>query len=398
MKQNLQRLLPSFVLLVYAMVATIGAFLGGIWALFALSLSVLVAAAVWYLDGKLPWPNKELMALVGAALAVLATHCLLSTQPEISWRVWLKLLSIYVPLSLLFSPRVEALSFHRSFFPIMLIAVVGSALGLSLELFHNGPLLRAVHGEPVWLVEYNRGVSYLVIMSFSLMAGLMLGPFPLALKKRLWILIPFIIILFIPTGLTESRASKLAFVSGLITVGIAYIVPVCTRWALTAGTVLCVSWPFLAQHYFLKYVDHLSQIPMSWQARMEIWDYLSYRIMEKPLLGWGLGAAHKLDFYEPNGMKYVYTTYPVSHPHNVITQLWVELGVPGLLLGLLFAALILHKTMQLDKKIIPYALGAYTAALCLSLVGYDFWTDSMYAAFALTGFAFAMLQKNRVKI
>jgi hypothetical protein len=64
-------------------------------------------------------------------------------------------------------------------------------------------------------------------------------------------------------------------------------------------------------------------------------------------------------------------------------------------MGLAFAYLLLHKAGQLDKKLTPFALGAWIAALCLSLVAYDFWTDALFSTFALSGFVLTMLDRQR---
>jgi FtsH-binding integral membrane protein len=78
-----------------------------------------------------------------------------------------------------------------------------------------------------------------------------------------------------------------------------------------------------------------------------------------------------------------------------MTQLWLELGLPGLALGITFAVLMLRKANQMDAKLVPFALGAWMAAFCLSLVAYNFWTDSLFSAFALSGLLFTMLDRNR---
>ena len=126
--------------------------------------------------------------------------------------------------------------------------------------------------------------------------------------------------------------------------------------------------------------------------RVEIWDYLSWRIAERPWLGWGLGSSHLLEWVNPDSLAYHFVHQPAPHPHNVFIELWVELGIPGLILGLAFAALTLRKIEHMPPQFMPYATGAWAAAFCLSLVAYDFWTDSLFTTFALIGFAFALLR------
>ncbi len=194
--------------------------------------------------------------------------------------------------------------------------------------------------------------------------------------------------------MTESRAAKLALIIGLAVAALAYYAPCVTRRVLTAVPFVVVGWPFAVQTFFLRHADWLRHFPDSWRARIEIWDYLSYRIMERPFFGWGLGTSHTLDFHNPHGAAYVFTTFPAAHPHNALVQLWVEMGLPGVALGIAFTLLTLRKAYRLDPKLVPFALGAWAAGMCLAFVAYSLWTDSLFAAFALTGFAFALLERR----
>ncbi len=388
--------LPSFALALYVVAATAGAFLGGLWAALGIGGALLLFVGFWAVDKKMPLPQTDFAFLAFGTLWVAAILNFQSSQPDISWSEWVRLLSVLIPLLLFSNPSIEARAFHKAFVPVVLIAAMAGALALGLELSLGAPLLKEVEGLPnVALTQYNRGLSYLILLAFPLMAGLRGGFPPLSPQKRAVVIAAFILALLIPAGLTESRAAKLALVLALAATVIAYFWPVLTRRLLAIVPFLCLGWPLAAQKVFLLHQDWVTRLPNSWRARMEIWDYMSYRIMERPLLGWGLGTAHTLPFQEPHGSQYVFVDMAVAHPHNVVMQLWVELGLPGLALGLIFALLTLRKAGQLDAKLAPFAIGAWVAALCLSLVAYNFWTDSLWAAFAMTGFAFAMLEKNR---
>jgi exopolysaccharide production protein ExoQ len=194
--------------------------------------------------------------------------------------------------------------------------------------------------------------------------------------------------------LTESRASKLAFVASLMTIFAATIAPRLVYHGLQGLIILLPAWPFAASWSFVHFQNRLFYLPESWRARVEIWDYISYRIFEHPWLGWGLGTSKLLDYKNPHGNLYRLVTDHAPHPHNVVLQLWVELGLPGLALGIAFAFLTLRQANRVSAPLVPFALGAWVAALCLSLVAYSFWTDSLFAAFALTGFAFALLERQ----
>lgn len=71
--------------------------------------------------------------------------------------------------------------------------------------------------------------------------------------------------------------------------------------------------------------------------RLHIWDFVTGKIYEKPLLGWGAGASKRLGT-EDQGILSDPNFGPLGeaipiHPHNGILQIWLEFGA----LGALFA-------------------------------------------------------------
>ncbi|MEB3701695.1 O-antigen ligase family protein [Candidatus Bealeia paramacronuclearis] len=92
--------------------------------------------------------------------------------------------------------------------------------------------------------------------------------------------------------------------------------------------------------------------------RLLIWNFVSLKIVEKPLLGWGLGASKNF----PGGNDFAFKDLPLSegqylkifyqyfggnpfainnlplHPHNNPLQVFLELGIPG---GILYSLFIL---------------------------------------------------------
>jgi O-antigen ligase len=82
------------------------------------------------------------------------------------------------------------------------------------------------------------------------------------------------------------------------------------------------------------------------------------------------------------------------HAHNFVTELWVETGVPGLAVGLAFFLFTLWRATNLNEELRPFALGGWMAAIVVSLVGFNLWTDALWAAFALSAFVFGGLQRR----
>jgi len=395
-KDFVRRLLPHFTLLVFVAMTTVGAFTGGLWASLGIGFALLMFCTVWALDRQMPVPESHLFAFILVFLATCALLNFYSSQPQLSWPMLERLATIFLPLSLLTSVAIKKYAGSRKFFPVLACTASIGALALGAELALHGPILNALHGTGDRLYEYNRGMSYLVVFAFPILAALWFS------RYRIFAIF-FICALLFPAGLTESRAAKLALVLALVTVVAGMALPAATRVALRMVPFAALGWPFAAQNLFLHHHEVIEHLPPSWQDRTEIWDYMSYRIFDRPLLGWGLGTSYTLPNAEPHGALYHYSHGPASHPHNAVLQLWVELGIPGLVFGVVISILILEWISRLRAEVVPFAQGAWVAAFCLMMISYNLWTDSLWACVAVTAFAFAVLsmqieQGGRVKI
>jgi hypothetical protein len=389
----LRKSMPLLALMMFIIVGSVGALAGSLWGAVGIVGALFLFLATWRIDGDLPQPSKQLLILALLTLLIFAAELPLSSQPPVSLRTWGQLASIFLSLSLLTAPELQARAFSAWLPPVAAVATSFGALVLGGELLSGGFLLHSLKGANAPLTEYNRGIAHLVILAFPLLAGLWITG-----RKRAAIALA--VILLFPAGLTESRTAKLALIVGLaVTLG-AHRFPIWTPRLLAGFPFTLFGWPFAASWLFQNHADTLAHMPPSWRHRIEIWDYLSYRIAERPWFGWGLGATHTLDFHQPHGELYLYATQAASHAHNFITELWVETGVPGLALGTMFLLFTLHKSASLPAQLRPFALGGWMAAIIVSLVGFNWWTDALWAAFALSAFLFgglAQQQKTHAK-
>jgi len=387
-KPIFERLPPLLVLVLYVIAVSIGTFSGGLWGGLGIGGGLLLFALTWGIDGRRPQIDGTLFRLGLVFLATIALLNLHAEYPALSWIIFSREVTIVVPLCLLFSPAVQARLRHPRLFPVVIFAAVISAFALGLEFLFDAPLLHIVKGLNAAATEYNRGISYLVIFAFPLLAYLWRA------GKRWEAAFVTLLILF-PASLTESRTTKLAFLLGLATAVAAMVLPRVTKHGLTAILFALITFPFAVMAMFLRYPNWYAHLPQSWQHRVEIWDYMSYRIIDRPFLGWGFGSSKMMTYQQPHGDMYQWVKASAGHPHNAVLQMWVELGVAGLALGLCFAFLMLRRAALLPRDIAPFAYGAWVAALCTSLVAYSFWDDSLFALFALTGLAFALLAREK---
>lgn len=102
---------------------------------------------------------------------------------------------------------------------------------------------------------------------------------------------------------------------------------------------------------------------VSGQARVAMWRETVTMLSDHPLLGAGLSGYptalapyHDPKFYEI-----------FQYPHNILLNIWVELGLLGVVVATLFAALVVHTTWQ--HRADPLVLAGFAALLTMAIHG-----------------------------
>ena len=138
--------------------------------------------------------------------------------------------------------------------------------------------------------------------------------------------------------------------------------------------------------------------------RLLIWDFTATRVAERPLLGWGMEASRgvpgrdanpspealaRFGFAEPAAAGYLPRAELLPlHPHNGALQLWLELGLPGALLGAALAFLLgLAAARAARPAVAAAALASGAATAMLSFGAWQEWWvgAELMAAAALAG-------------
>ncbi|MEZ5918889.1 MAG: O-antigen ligase family protein [Alphaproteobacteria bacterium] len=104
------------------------------------------------------------------------------------------------------------------------------------------------------------------------------------------------------------------------------------------------------------------------------------RALEQPLHGFGIEATRALTDFDT---RQLYSpTKGVLHPHNFTLQLWIEFGLPGVLLAGAFIGFILRKIGTLPGHAARVALATFIATLCVASTGYGLWQGWWLGSFA----------------
>ncbi len=134
----------------------------------------------------------------------------------------------------------------------------------------------------------------------------------------------------------------------------------------------------------IKRVDSTGSFERSIRHRLQIWAFVAERAQEHPYLGWGLDASRRIP--GGNELTSLGAEKLPLHPHNGILQVWLELGVPGVVL---LALIVGYATVaRLGGRNPPhvFAVRAATILPTLTIAGLAFgiWQNWWFSAIWLT--------------
>lgn len=391
---------PVLAMIMVALLALPGAFNGGVWAIVGIGGALALYGLTALAEGGWPRPDRGVALFVLMTLALAAGSGFWALNADVAWHGALQLASILLPLMLLSCPAVQVRASSTELFRVWpwLAALGFAALGLELAL--GGPLIKVikhveVFDERLW-TKYNRGLSYGMLMAWPALAAL--GVHNAARSGKnisqtmcygIWC-----VALILPLIFTHSRTTLLGMPVGLVVLGVACVWPRLAERGLMALVLLCVVWPVASVFVLHHHQEDLRVLPGSFLHRLEIWDYMAWRIHDRPWFGWGLGNSHLLDWSQPDGALFAIAHGPAAHPHNAYTEWWVELGLPGVLLGVAAVIECLRLMRRLDARLRPWAMAAFASSFVMILFAYDFWTDSLLATLAMVMAVFAILNRK----
>gem|GEM_PF-1300600 len=269
------------------------------------------------------------------------------------------------PLTLVASVCASRPDLDRAALTKALLAGIAVAVLLLAVQMHWGFLIRSLlaHGAPI-----NAGLK-LNVPAAALAILVWIAP---ALALRLST--PWRLAAGLALGLMAysawagiGSAPRLAFVVGACTWACALVLPRLALYGLGVAVALihfCA--PFLGSSVWItqRVAD------LSWRHRIDIWEYCGQLIAERPWLGYGF----KNSDYVPGGRWLMpLTQQPAalpSYPHNVLLQIQLEQGLPGVLIFYLALSYLLCRLARYSS--VPRAAGLALLGTGMSvwLVGY----------------------------
>jgi O-antigen ligase len=145
----------------------------------------------------------------------------------------------------------------------------------------------------------------------------------------------------------------------------------------------------------VKEAEVSGSLPSTFYYRGAIWGFVSEKISDKPLLGWGLDSSRII----PGGQKKIRIPYedierdPVKnrsgkhellplHPHNAVLQIWLELGVVGVLLAVAVLVSMIRSAVRESARGTWGAtyFGALGGGFVIANMSYGIWQNWWLAA------------------
>ena len=232
-------------------------------------------------------------------------------------------------------------------YPCLLVAAIG-AIGLALAM--TGPALLAsiptkififsdelMQSKPVDLFGSGETINSNVLAGALLLPSLVLGALGLRWDWRPagwvgWILPPLLgaaaSFMLATLLLTQSRGAYLAVLVGMLLL-------LLLRWprawiVLAVATVAALSVLAWEGATFSAQAIDGGDSAASLSGRAEIWQYAFYALLNFPLTGIGIGTFDQvMPLLFPDVENF--SRHTISHAHNLVLQVGLDLGLPGLL-------------------------------------------------------------------
>ncbi len=209
---------------------------------------------------------------------------------------------------------------------------------LAIERFGDAPITRLWLGIPdqqgLSFARFDRGVTALVLVLWALLCA----------KVPLWRRGGLLLAVLAITAALSSATALLAALASLVVFASARLAPRAVAGAIIAGFLAFgIAIPVAVPSNATILALHESAPWIKWSGihRLLIWRFAADRVAERPLLGWGMDASREI----PGGKVDFNTVLPSLHypggaqrlplhPHDAALQWELELGLPGLVLGL----------------------------------------------------------------
>lgn len=246
-------------------------------------------------------------------------------------------------------------------------------------------------------VEFTRGATVLpLLMAPAIACAQQIGH--IGIQRGL--IAAIVVLGTVAAFMSPHETAQLAIVAVAIALGLSYVSLVGIRRLVAAGWVASCLMMLPASIFVSQpALTNASWLPISVTDRFVIWGGFADLATERPILGHGANYANtaKPSFpriderirerTNPTGSA---RSLPISHPHNVYLQVWVELGAVGALLLAGFGLSMISAISKLTAELQPLAFATMAAVATQMLSSYSIWQYWFISIFGLAILNLAM--------
>jgi exopolysaccharide production protein ExoQ len=249
-------------------------------------------------------------------------------------------------------------------------------------------LLKGSRGKGVsdYLAWINPGNTVLAVMALPFAAGVARWGGP---RAGTGAFIAALVVVALGPSTTAILAAMVAGATFLLTLGgkrvfLIFMAGVLALGQLSMPTLVgqVPNWKWLHQA--------LLEAPVSIVHRWKIWEFVTGRIAEHPVVGWGLDASRAIPGANTNVFGEYGEILPL-HPHSGFLQIWLELGGIGAIAMAVFlvsAPFLLHRAAG-NWPTTAIFMGTLAAYMAVGQLSYGIW-QNWWIATGILGLALAM--------
>lgn len=203
----------------------------------------------------------------------------------------------------------------------------------------------------------------------------------------------FVILLFaIATFVSDHQTSQVAIIASTVTFAAASFAPDAVRRAMLA---FCLSFVV-----FVVPLSHAASHQLQWQKsdwaqfslqdRFRIWGNSAAHVAQSPVLGIGADNTTTLETSTDPAVPDPSIAIRSHHPHNIILQIWLELGAIGALMLLVAIILLFREISKISARASPYALATVATMSIEAIATWNLWSTWILSVFMLVLSVFAL--------
>lgn len=348
--------------------------------------SLLGAAYAYVVTRALPSLDKKLFGFF-AALCLLATaSAFWSLNRDFALERSLKLAGLFLSLAplLLFAQTIDTNTAKKNVLTIISVMMCAAAgLAITFEYVTAFSITKSIlhfEGElPESILNgylINRNTTFLTLLCFPVLLLLCTG----TLAKRNKQILGAIMLACVLSALAHSASQTAQIAAALGALMIFYPSHKKTARRILLGGIIAamLAAPFFAgpiQRTFFAGYTSATVLPPFLNAaniphRIEVWSFVSDKIMEKPFFGHGVEATR---FFHSDEILPLAKVRSVLHPHNAVLQIWIEFGLMGVLLLIAFTVYLFRRLDDLPPLLQRYYTMLMIVLFGLTSTGYGLW-------------------------